>query len=127
MVGLLSVLFLKRKFSGSQLFGMAAILTGLSLVGISAARPTWFFGEVATAQGKQQDEKIILVQQQESKSVLLGICLILIAQFMQGLQYTWEEYLLKAGTEEDQEKRKKTIKAVPPLMLIGIEGCFGTL
>lgn len=50
-----------------------------------------------------------------SSKALLGVCLLLAGAFVQGLQYVFEERLMKLDVP------------APPLLLIGMEGIWGTI
>jgi drug/metabolite transporter (DMT)-like permease len=93
-----AVLFLNKRLERVRVFGLFAVFAGVALVGASPI--------------------ILGVQSQDQSSAFsewIGILLILLAQAIAAAQFTYEEYLL--------EKYEN----LSPLMLVGMEGVFGTL
>jgi len=94
----LSVLALNRRLTRSQVLGICLAVPALAAVGAAGI----IAGDAdAGASGLG--------------AAALGVSLIIFAQLFQGCQVVWEEKMM-AGTAD-----------VPPLLMMGTEGCIGTV
>lgn len=128
---LFSVLFLKRRLTASQIFGLLLAFLALIFVGAAASHcaflkqfadneaPTARVKDTSTIDTDSVGTPFMLISDQSvpggsPRYALFGIFCILMAQMFQATQYVWEERMMK------------DLK-LPPLLLIGIEGLFGCI
>ncbi|KAL5265614.1 hypothetical protein ACHWQZ_G006361 [Mnemiopsis leidyi] len=98
--GILSVIFLKRKMYATNWIGMGVVMAGLATVGLSSV--------LSDKNGSTSDDGV------SHGEMILGIVLILLAQLVSASQMIVEEIFIKKHN-------------VPPIQVVGMEGCFGVL
>lgn len=101
-----SVIFLKNRsiLARDRIFGLVMVFLGVSIVGAS---PILFSSKDASSSNSSENS--------DSWRAIFGTIMILLAQAIAALQFTFEESLL--------EKYEN----LPPLKMVGLEGFFGTL
>jgi len=101
-VAIFTVLFLKRSLNRSQVSGVLMVVMALCVIGRASV------AEAGKTAKPHEDPSAAAAR------ALFGVMLIVGAQVFQAVQFVWEE------------KQMKQLK-LPPLLLCGIEGTFGTL
>lgn len=111
---LVSIIFLTRRLTPGQVFGLLLVLLSLLVIG-EAAKHCAFLRQFAddSSTGKGADDSVAQPGV-NPRDAMYGIGLIVIAQLAQATQYVWEE------------KMMKDLKC-PAMLLLGIEGVFGTI
>lgn len=99
IVGLLSVIFLKRRITKLEWCSLFVVSLGVGLVGLS---------------GYLNDQSSGLEDGESSLDVLFGMCLIFIGIILSASQFVIEEHVLSNYD-------------VAPMRLVGFEGIYGTL
>merc|ERR1719159_1747292 len=90
-----SMIFLKRRLTPSQLFGLLLVLLSLLVIG-EAAKHCAFLRQFAddTSTSKGADDSIAQPGV-NPRDAIYGIGLIILAQVSQAIQYVWEEKMMK--------------------------------
>lgn len=100
-VGILSVIFLKRRLKPYNWAGMGIVIAGLTLVGTS----------VLIKPSKQTSGQ---ANESSSGEMVLGVILVLVGQLISAVQFIVEETMLSKRNCE-------------PLQVVGMEGAFGLM
>lgn len=98
---IISMIFLRKRYTTYQLISLFIIFAGISVVGISGIK----FGSSSNSGSSVLDN---------SDNLLIGICMILLAQIFTASQYVIEEKIMQN-------------KMISPLLAVGIEGLIGTI
>ncbi|KAI0721584.1 hypothetical protein C8T65DRAFT_630476 [Cerioporus squamosus] len=112
-VGILSVIFLRRRLWLYQWISLITVMAGVSLVGLSGSlvkdavkeSPVHSFDEIPPPEP---------IEEPEVTKVLVGVFFILFAQVFTATQFVVEEKIMSRYT-------------VAPLVAVGFEGLFGAL
>lgn len=102
--GLMSVVFLRTRYSLTQLSALLLVSLGVVIVGAS---PILFPNNTSIDEESQDEEEATM-------KVLLGVGLVLSAQLFSAFQFTLEESFI-------------TRRVISPLKMVGFEGLFGFL
>ncbi|KAH8993267.1 hypothetical protein EDB86DRAFT_3235009 [Lactarius hatsudake] len=120
-VGILSVLFLRRKLHLYQWLSLVTVMAGVSLVGFSGSlvkdtlRSTALsFVNVLDPMTPTDLPANGTVEDAEAAKVVIGVFFILFAQIFTATQFVVEEKILGQYS-------------IPPLLAVGYEGLFGTI
>jgi drug/metabolite transporter (DMT)-like permease len=101
---IISMIFLRKRYTTYQLISLFIIFAGISVVGISGIN----YGNNDSG----GDMKVVILD--NSDNLLIGICMILLAQIFTATQYVIEEKIMQN-------------KIISPLLAVGIEGLIGTI
>ncbi|KIM31022.1 hypothetical protein M408DRAFT_327924 [Serendipita vermifera MAFF 305830] len=111
-VGILSVLFLKRRLLAHQWFALSVVVLGVAIVGLSGSLTKQAIAapaEPGTLVGRGGGE-----EQGAEATVVVGVLFILFAQIGTAIQFVLEEKIMATYS-------------VSPLEAVGLEGFFGLL
>ncbi|KAI9442501.1 hypothetical protein H4582DRAFT_1928802 [Lactarius indigo] len=120
-VGILSVLFLRRKLYLYQWLSLVTVMGGVSLVGFSGSLVKDTLRSTALSFVNMLDPTAPTdlpangtVEDTEAAKVVIGVFFILFAQIFTATQFVVEEKILGQYS-------------IPPLLAVGYEGLFGTI
>ncbi|KAH9083856.1 hypothetical protein EDB83DRAFT_2539043 [Lactarius deliciosus] len=120
-VGILSVLFLRRKLHLYQWLSLMTVMAGVSLVGFSGSLVKDTLRSTALSFVNMLDPMTPTdlpangtVEDTEAAKVVIGVFFILFAQIFTATQFVIEEKILGQYS-------------IPPLLAVGYEGFFGTI
>jgi drug/metabolite transporter (DMT)-like permease len=99
---IISMIFLRKRYTIYQSISLFIIFAGISVVGIS---------NIINSNGNGNDNDNV---KEDNTANLIGICIILLAQIFTATQYVIEEKIM-------QDKR------ISPLLAVGLEGLIGTI
>jgi drug/metabolite transporter (DMT)-like permease len=104
---LISIIFLRKKYTIHQMISLFIIFSGISIVGTTVSKI-------------------------DNTSNTIGICMILLAQVFTATQYVLEEKILATPQQsfvvpEVGELNTQTENSVTPLLAVGLEGIFGII
>ncbi|PVF97822.1 hypothetical protein CPB86DRAFT_406545 [Serendipita vermifera] len=105
-VGILSVLFLKRRLHLYQWFALTVVVLGVAVVGLSGSLTKKSLSQTGDVVGKVQEDA------PNDATVAVGIMFILCAQIGTAIQFVLEEKIMATYS-------------VTPLVAVGLEGFFG--
>jgi drug/metabolite transporter (DMT)-like permease len=114
-VGILSVLFLKRRLFAHQWFALSVVVAGVAVVGLSGSLTKQALADNGDSHGSLLNR--LLRRDEETPdevAVVIGVFFILFAQIGTAIQFVLEEKIL-------------TTYSVTPLVAVGLEGFFGLL
>lgn len=115
-VGILSVLFLKRRLFSHQWFALTVVVAGVAVVGLSGTLTK----QALADNGNQQEGSVLRMllrrdeQTPDEVAVVIGVFFILTAQIGTAIQFVLEEKIMATYS-------------VTPLVAVGFEGFFGLL
>lgn len=104
-VAFLSVVFLKRKITKLEWISLVIITLGITLVGLSGSQNSSSSNDKASSTSANSNESAL---------VMLGIFLVVIAEFTQAFQFVIEEHFLQK-------------QPIIPLQLVYFEGIYGVV
>jgi drug/metabolite transporter (DMT)-like permease len=110
-VGILSVLFLKRRLFAHQWFALSVVVAGVAVVGLSGSLTKQTLadnGGLLNALLRRREET------PDEVAVVIGVFFVLFAQIGTAIQFVLEEKIMATYS-------------VTPLVAVGLEGFFGLL
>jgi len=112
--GLLSWIFLKRPLKAFQIFAICFTMVGLVAVGCSSYLDSLDKAAASSSLSFSSDEESSSVPTESPGQVIMGICFILLGQFVAACQMVVEETFLKS-------------RGLLAMHIVGLEGSFGFL
>ncbi|KAG8827026.1 hypothetical protein FRC19_005994 [Serendipita sp. 401] len=107
-VGVLSVIFLKRRLHPHQWFALIVVVLGVAVVGLSASLTKQALSQPGDLEPRSTEEG------PNEVAVVVGVLFVLFAQIGTAIQFVLEENIMSTYS-------------VTPLVAVGFEGLFGLL